>query len=102
MAAPTKKLHLITWADIFVLVDYGRAQPVDYVSFGMVLVASAAKYPGGIGGLTIIPRDASPPADDARVAMNQLMRRVGSSLRCLCWLVEGHGFQGAMVRAVLT
>jgi hypothetical protein len=31
-----------------------------------------------------------------------LMRRLGSSLRCLCWLVEGSGFQGSMVRGVLT
>lgn len=98
----TNKLHHVTWRDVFVLVDYGRAQPSDYAILGEIVVAEAALYPGGIGALTIVPRDATPPSEKARVAMNEVMRSLGPSIRCLCWLVEGEGFQGAMVRGVLT
>jgi serine/threonine protein kinase len=98
----TSKLHVAMWGDIFVLVDHGQARPQDYVTVGELVIAGAAMHPKGMGGLTIIPPDATPPSEDARLAMNRLMGGLGSSLRCFSWLVEGRGFQGAMVRAVLT
>ena len=96
------KLQLITWSDVFVLVDHGQAGPAEYATLGEVVVAEAAKYPAGIGALTIIPPNAKPPAESARVALSELLQRLGSSIRCICWLVEGAGFQGAMARGVLT
>jgi hypothetical protein len=101
-AALTNKLHLVRWHDIFALVDYGQARPTDYVTLCEIVVVEAPKHPRGIGALIIIPSSATPPSDDARVAMNNVLRRLGPALRCLCWLVEGAGFQGAMVRGVLT
>jgi hypothetical protein len=101
-AALTNKLHLITWSNVFVLVDYGQARASDYVTLGALVLGAAAEHPAGIGGIVIIPPSATPPSDTARAAMNDVMRKLGTSLRCFCWVVEGGGFQGAMVRAVLT
>jgi serine/threonine protein kinase len=95
-------LHVVTWNDVFVLVDYGHARPADYATLGEIILAEGAKHRTGIGGLTIVPRDARPPSDEARVAIHDLLRRLGTSLRCYCWLVEGTGFHAAMVRGVLT
>ena len=102
MAALTNQLHLVTWSDVFVLVDHGKAEPADYGMLGELVLKLASSYPRGVGGLIIIPPNATPPSDAARMAMNALMRRLGTSLRCFCWYVAGGGFQGAMVRGVLT
>lgn len=102
MAALTNQLHLVTWSDVFVLVDHGKSEPAHYGMLGELVLELAASHSQGVGGLVIIPPNATPPSDAARVAMNAVMRRLGSSLRCFCWQIEGGGFQGAMVRGVLT
>jgi serine/threonine protein kinase len=102
MRAPTNKIHLVTWDDVFVLVDYGEASPADYANLGATIYAAAEKYPRGIGGLAIIPSSARPPSPEARSALNKVLREPRRAMRCFCWCVEGTGFQGAMVRAVLT
>src|SRR5947209_1528414 len=102
MAASPENLVFLTWRDVFTLIDTGRSAPADYDALGHRVVTEALQFPGGVGALIIIPPDATPPRDEARAAMNQLMHKLGRSLRCLCWMVEGSGFQGAMVRAVLT
>jgi hypothetical protein len=53
-----------------------------------------------MGCLVIIPVDAKPPSEPVREAMKAALAVL--RLRCLCWLVEGAGFQAAMVRGVLT
>jgi hypothetical protein len=88
--------------DIFAVVDNGRAQPDEYEGLQRLMKAQAARFSGGIGCLVIIPRNATPPTEEARKALNRVLESTPGSLRCLCWLVEGTGFQGAMVRAVLT
>jgi len=99
-AAPP--LNIAYWEDIFVLVDSGRAPPGHYAKAGELVALHAARHPNGVGILTIVPEDASPPPEVVRLAMNKSLARIEASIRCLCWMVEGGGFQGAMVRAVCT
>jgi hypothetical protein len=95
-------VQVILWQDIFAVVDSGRARPHEYAVLRSLITAQAEKYPNGIGCLAIIPRNATPPSDHSREALNLGLEAVRGSLRCMCWLVEGSGFQAAMVRAVLT
>ena len=95
-------VQVILWQDIFAVVDNGRARPHEYGVLRSLITAQAEKFPNGIGCLAIIPRNATPPSDRSREALNLGLEAVRGSLRCMCWLVEGSGFQGAMVRAVLT
>jgi hypothetical protein len=95
-------LKFILVEDVFVLIDDGSAVAADYTNLGNHVRKQAANSPGGIGALTIIPREAKAPSPEVRNAINDLLARLGPSLRCLCWLVEGGGFHSAMVQAVLT
>lgn len=90
------------WKDIFAVVSNGRLQPEEFELLRGLIVAQAERFPAGIGCLTIVPRDATPPSDASRHALNAALGKVQGSLRCICWLVEGQGFQSAMVQAVLT
>jgi hypothetical protein len=93
-------LKFILWEDIFVVIDDGAGRPADYEVLHGMLVEQSSRYTAGLACLTIIPVDAKPPSQAARKAMNAALET--APLRCLCWLVEGSGFQAAMVRAVLT
>ncbi len=95
-------LNFILIDDVFVLIDDGTASAADYSSLGGRVRKQAAAYPDGLGALTIIPKEARPPTPEVRSAINELLGRLGPSLQCLCWLVEGGGFHSAMVQAVLT
>jgi hypothetical protein len=100
--AVSPHLQLIIWRDVFVLVDDGRAAAADYSRLGNLITEQAAKHPFGVAGLTVIPPNAQPPTPEAREAISNLLASLANKLRGACWLVEGGGFQGAMVRAVLT
>jgi hypothetical protein len=93
-------IQVISWEDIFVVIDDGGGKPSDYDMLRDLLVRLGKEYPAGLGCLTVIPPDAKPPSEEARKALNANLEV--ARLRCICWLVEGSGFQGAMVRAVLT
>jgi hypothetical protein len=93
-------IQVITWEDVFVVVDDGGGKPSDYDMLRDILARLGKEYPSGLGCLTVIPPDAKPPSDEARKALSANLEV--ANLRCICWLVEGSGFQGAMVRAVLT
>jgi len=92
--------RVFQWEDVFVLVDDGTARESDYALVQRMLAEQGARYATGIGCLVIIPVDAKPPSERIRKAMKAALAVV--PLRCLCWLVEGAGFQAAMVRGVLT
>ncbi|MBV9946243.1 MAG: hypothetical protein JOZ69_05290 [Myxococcales bacterium] len=95
-------VNVILWKDIFVVVDNGEGRASDYVTLAGLIRTQCTKYTYGVGCLTIIPSQARPPKDEVRRAMNDVLAGLDKSLRCLCWFVEGAGFQGAMARAVLT
>jgi hypothetical protein len=93
-------IQVITWEDIFVVIDDGGGKPSDYEVLREMILRQSAKHTQGLGCLTVIPPDAKPPSDEARKALSANLEL--ANLRCICWLVEGSGFQGAMVRAVLS
>jgi|SRR5580658_5822651 hypothetical protein len=95
-------IQVVYWQDVFVVSDNGRGLPEHYKGLRDLVLERVKRYPSGVGMLSIIPEEAVPPSDKARAAMNEAIAQVSGSLRCICWLVEGTGFQGAMVRAVLT
>ncbi len=95
-------VQVILWQSIVVVIDNGRARPGDYAVLRTLVADQAGRLPGGMGCLAVIPPNAVPPTDDARQALNAALHGAKGSLRCMCWLVEGAGFQGAMVQAVIT
>jgi hypothetical protein len=97
-----RAVSYVTWRDLFVLIDTGHATGPEYKPVCEAIMAQSGKYPDGIGCLTIIPQDAVRPSDEARRMINQAIGSVEQNLRCLCWLVEGTGFQAATARAILT
>jgi hypothetical protein len=97
---PTAAVKVVLWKDVFVIIDDGSARASDYGPVIRRIEQLNRKYSGGLGCLVIIPANATPPPEDVRRMLNAVLD--GISLKCLCWLVEGSGFQGAMVRAVLT
>jgi hypothetical protein len=101
-ASAPPEVQVIQWEDIFAVVDTGRADPKEYALIRDLITDQARRFPGGVGCLAIIPQNATPLPEEARTALNAALAELGGSLRCICWLVEGTGFQGAMVRAVLT
>jgi hypothetical protein len=92
--------QVFQWEDVLVVIDDGTAGESEYAVVQQTLTEQGSRYATGIGCLVIIPVDAKPPSERAREAMKAALAVV--PLRCLCWLVEGAGFQAAMVRAVLT
>lgn len=84
------------------LIDDGRGRASDYADLPSIARAVQAQYPNGFGVLIVIPPDAVPPSDEVRSTINHTLVEVEQSIRCVCWLIEGAGFQAAMVRAVLT
>jgi hypothetical protein len=98
----TPHLQVILWEDLFVVVDDGRADATDYPRLGDLVEAQCKRYPRGVGALTIVPAHARPLTPEARRAIGELLARPVISVRCASWVVEGRGFEGAMVRAVLT
>ncbi len=93
-------IQIILWEDIFVVIDDGSGSPLDYEELHRLIVEQSALYVSGLGCLAIIPANAKPPSEAVRKALNTTLGAV--PLRCICWCVEGSGFQGAMVRGVLT
>jgi hypothetical protein len=94
--------NVILWRNIFVLVDNGKVPASHYSSLKQRLVSQASGFrKEGVGVMVIIPQNATPPPEDVRNAINEALKGLAGALRCLCWVVEGSGFQGAMVRAVL-
>jgi hypothetical protein len=92
---------IVIWRDVFVLVDTGRAPFVAYELMTRRILALASAYPQGIALLIIVPEDATPPSEEARRGIEQAIAQTKEVVRCLCWLVEGKGFQAGMARAVL-
>lgn len=96
-----KQLRFHAWRDVFVVVDTGRASRSDYQPATEAVQRQAQNYPAGIGILVVVPRNATPPAEDSRQGIEKTLADIADKIRCVCWLVEGTGFQGGMARAVL-
>jgi hypothetical protein len=92
----------LLWRDIVVIIDDGRRSAPAYDALTRLAAALTQEHPRGYGVLIVIPRNARPPSDQARRAINEALAAAAGGLKCVCWLVEGKGFQAAMARAVLT
>lgn len=92
----------LLWRDIVAIIDDGRQSAPAYEALTRLASALKTEHPRGYGVLIIIPKNARPPSDRARRAINELLETAVGGLKCICWLVEGKGFQAAMARAVLT
>src|SRR5579859_2075365 len=98
--ANPSRIQVILWEDIFTVIDDGRGQVSDYEVLRRMVIEQSAHYRSGVGCLAVITADAKPPLDEVRAALNQTLEAI--PLKCICWCVEGGGFQAAMVRAVLS
>jgi hypothetical protein len=94
------RILVIMCEDVFAVVDDGRAPLSDYAVVREMVAEQHARYPAGLGCLAIIPPNAKPPSEEVRKTLNATLESV--PLKCICWYVEGSGFQAGMVRAVLT
>ncbi len=97
-----KSLPMATWRNIVIVIDNGRAPAHAYAAHGAEMDRLAERYPGNLGRMVVIPADASPPTDEARRAINAILERHAHSLKSVVCVVEGTGFQSAVVRATLT
>ena len=95
-------LPLVTWRNLFMLVDNGRASPGAYLTPEGELVKLGQCYGKNLGCLVVIPAEASQPPEEARRAINDAWERQAASIKGVAWVVEGRGFQSAVVRATLT
>ena len=102
MPTPSPSIPVFVWKDVVFVVSSGRTQPKDFDLLADLVIEQTRQYPGGVGCIVIVPKDATPPSDASRKALNGALGKVEGSLRGICWLVEGDGFQGAMVQAVVT
>lgn len=93
-------IRVILWKDVFVVVDSGRGRARDYKVLHELITQRTRHVTRGLGCLAIIPRGAKPPPPEVRAALDSTLQSI--PLRCICWYVEGQGFNSAMVRAVLT
>jgi hypothetical protein len=98
---PEPILH-ISWRDIVAIIDDGRQSAPAYRELVILAEALRNEHPRGYGVIIIIPKNARPPSDHTRRAINDALEAAAGGLKCVCWLVEGKGFQAAMARAVLT
>ncbi len=94
------RVQVIRWEALFVVIDEGKGTASDYEVLRKMVVEQAAQHPGGLGCLAIITANAKPPSDEVRASLNKTLEVI--PLKCICWQVEGAGFQAAMVRAVLS
>ena len=95
-------LPMTTWQNVIMVIDDGRAPAHAYATQDAHLTRLAALFPGNVGSLVVIPPDAVPPTDEARRAINAVMERHAACLKGVVCVVEGGGFQSALVRATLT
>jgi hypothetical protein len=93
-------VQIILWEDIFVIIDDGSGLASDYEAIQRMVAEQSLRHTAGLGCLTIVPCNAKPPSQEVRKWLNVALET--APLRCICWVVEGAGFQAAMVRAVIT
>jgi hypothetical protein len=100
-AQSRQHLPLVLWRNIFVVVDDGRLELDDINDIAQCVRQLGEQHPGGVGGVTVIPANGSPPSESHRLAIKRAYHLVSHHLKAMCWMVEGQGFRAATVRASL-
>jgi hypothetical protein len=93
--------QFIQWHDLFFLVDDGTISPTRYEVIERAMQEQAKLFPLGIVCLVVLPPGAKPPPDDVKLIVKDLLTRLGPSLSCLAYVIEGTGFKGVAARASL-
>lgn len=93
--------QFIQWQDLFTIIDDGAIPLARYDPIESAMRDQARQFPDGIACLVILPPGAKPPPDDVKKGVKGLLTRLGPSLACLAYLVEGTGFKGVAARAAL-
>ena len=97
----TPRLPFVVWRNIFVVIDDGSVAIDDIEAISGRVLSLGQRYPGGVGGLTVIPATGRPPSEENRQAIKQAYGRVSGHLKAMCWMVDGQGFRAATIRAAL-
>jgi hypothetical protein len=93
--------QFIQWQDLFAIVDDGMIPVERYETFELAMHEQAKRFPDGIAFLVILPPGARPPPDAVQRTVRERLVRLGPSLSCLAYLVEGTGFKAVAARAAL-
>ena len=112
LAPPTDHVHFtlevavrpgeyIQWHDLFVIVDDGSIPLARCRVIEDAMMEQAKQYPSGIGLVGILPPGAKPPAPEVQKAVKETLMRLGPSMTCLGYVVEGTGFKAVAARATL-
>ena len=91
----------IQWQDLFVIVDDGTTELERYTAIEVAMEAHAKQCPQGMSCLVILPPGATPPPDDVKRSVKDVLTRLASSLSGLAYVIEGTGFKAAAARASL-
>ncbi|HMI85589.1 MAG TPA: hypothetical protein VK550_15940 [Polyangiaceae bacterium] len=73
-----------------------------YIRTSAALKKLAAAFPGGVGVLQTVERDAQPPNAAARTVFNDFLTLAGTCVAHYSTVHEGSGFKAAAVRAVVS
>lgn len=93
--------QFVQWQDLFAIVDDGTIPLARYESFELAMQEQIRQFPAGIAFLVILPAGARPPPDDVQRSVKERLTRLGPSLSCLAYLIEGTGFKAVAARAAL-
>lgn len=96
-----KSGEFIQWQDLFAIVDDGTIPLARYDPIESAMQMQAKRFPQGISFLVILPPGARPPPDEVQQSVRERLARLGPSLSCLAYLVEGTGFKAVAARAAL-
>jgi len=91
----------IIWHDLFAIVDDGATPVQRYELIESAMREQAKMFPQGIACVVILPPGTKVPSDEARQRVKDLLARLGPSLSCLTYVIEGSGFKAAAARATL-
>lgn len=93
--------QIIQWQDLFALVDDGTIPMSRLHTIEAAMHQQVRQFPDGIAFLVILPPGARPPPEEVQRSVRERLVRLGPSLLCLAYLVEGTGFKAVAARAAL-
>jgi hypothetical protein len=101
-AVSQPRARYVIWKNVFALYDDGALTGDDYKIFEDAFIPHAARYPKTAAVMTVLPHGTRPPSEHTRRAIVSTYDRLSHLIRSIVWVVEGSGFNSAMVRATLT
>ena len=91
-----------TWRNVLAVEWKLRTLAADVRNIRTSLTALGREHPGGVFYLAFVCEAATPPDEDARRALAEMLREDAGHLRGGAVVFDGVGFRGAFVRGVAT